>query len=271
MKSLKNEIFLLLERASTSLPGDVEKELKSCLKREESKSGKKVLREILENVEIAKQGKVPICQDTGTVNFFVTYSPKKHTEAFLHKEITSAVKTATEKSILRPNSVIFNGENIGNIPEIYFTQGNKLKIEVLLKGGGSENCTRIYKLPCENLNAKRDLGGVNKCVLHAVQKAQGKGCPPYVLGVAIGGSANSAMFEAKKQLLRKLGDKNKNKKLAAFERQLLKDVNALGIGPMGMGGKNTAFAVKISALPRHPATYFVAVAFSCWCDRRANL
>lgn len=271
MKSLRNQIVLLLEKASASLPKDVENSLKKAFLKSKS-AEKKVLTEILKNVKIARKEKIPICQDTGTVTFFVIYNPKKHKEEFLRKEINSAVKEATKKCILRPNSVSsLNEKNLGNIPEIHFTCGKKLKIDLLLKGGGSENCTQIYKLPDLKLKAERNFEGVKKCVLDAVEKAQGKGCPPYIVSVAIGGNVSSASFEAKKQLLRKLNDKNKNKKLNAFENLFLKEINKTKIGAMGFGGINTALAVKVSALPRHPASYFVVVSFSCWCDRRASL
>ncbi|MFH1239845.1 MAG: fumarate hydratase [Candidatus Diapherotrites archaeon] len=271
MSSLKNQIFNLLENTACSLPTDVENSLKKSASKSKGNE-RKVLNEILENVQIARDEKVPICQDTGTVIFFVTYNPKKHNEEFLRKEINSAVREATEKSILRPNSVdSLTDKNLGNIPEIHFMQGKKLKIDLLLKGGGSENCARIYKLPNSDLKAERNFDGVKKCVIDTVEKAQGKGCPPYVVGVAIGGSVSSTAFESKKQLMRKLNDKNKNKKLNDFENSLLKEINKLKIGAMGFGGSETALAVKVSTLPRHPASYVIAVSLSCWCDRRCSL
>jgi len=271
MSSLKNEIFSLLEKTACSLPKDVEKSLEKSASKSKGNE-RKVLHEILENVQIARDEKVPICQDTGTVIFFVTYNPKKHTEKFLRKEINSAVNEATKKFILRPNSVdTLTEKNLGNVAEIHFTQGKKLKIDLLLKGGGSENCARIYKLPNLDIKAERNFDGVKKCVLDTVEKAQGKGCPPYVVGVAIGGSVSDTSFEAKKQLMRKLNDKNKNKKLNAFENLLLKEINQTKIGAMGFGGNETALAVKAATLPRHPASYVVAVSLSCWCDRRGSL
>ena len=270
MVSLKNEIFSLQEKASCSLPNDVENSLKKSASKAKGNE-KKVLNEILDNVKIARSEKIPICQDTGTVTFFVKYNPKKHTEKLLSREINSAVKEATKKCILRPNSVdSLNDKNLGNSAEIHFTQGKKLKIDLLLKGGGSENCTQIYRLPNSEMKAERNFEGVEKCVLDAVKKAQGKGCPPYVLGIAIGGSVSETALESKKQLLRKLNDKNKNKKINAFENSLLKEINKTKIGAMGFGGSETALAVKAVTLPRHPASYFVVVSFSCWCDRRVS-
>lgn len=272
MKSISVKIQKLIENASCSLPSDIENSLKSALKKEKSALGKKILKEILGNAKIARNEKVPICQDTGSPVFFVIYNPKKHSENFLGKEIFKAVNAATKKGILRPNSVaVISEKNIGNSPEIYFSQGKKLKIELLLKGGGSENCTKIYSLPDTSLNATRNFEGVKKCAVDAVKKVQGNGCPPYVLGIAIGGSASSAMLSAKKQLLRKINDKNRDKKLSALEKEILHEINGLGIGPMGLGGEKTALAAKISTLDRHPATYFVAVSFGCWCNRRASL
>ena len=141
----------------------------------------------------------------------------------------------------------------------------------MLKGSGSENVGQLYKLPVEELKAERDLAGVRKCVIDTVYRAQGKGCPPYIIGVAIGASKDQVTKLAKVQLLRRLGDKNKHKFLYELEKRLLKDINLLKIGPLGFGGRTTALGVKIGVNHRHPASYFVDVSVSCWADRRARL
>jgi fumarate hydratase class I len=140
-----------------------------------------------------------------------------------------------------------------------------------MKGGGSENMSAQFSLPDVSLGAARDLDGVRRAVLSAVQRAQGYGCAPGILGVAIGGDRAGGYEEAKHQLLRDLSDVNPDPRLARLERRILKDANSLGIGPMGLGGKTTLLAVKIGSRPRLPASYFVTVAYLCWAARRGVL
>jgi len=141
----------------------------------------------------------------------------------------------------------------------------------MLKGGGSENVGITYSLPNKDLDAGRNLEGVRKCVLDAVFKAQGKACPPYVIGAAIGGSKDVVACLSKKQLLRKLNDVNEDSELDRFEKELKEDLNKLGIGPLGLGGKTTCLAVKIAESSRHPASYFADISFCCWACRRGQL
>jgi fumarate hydratase class I len=141
-----------------------------------------------------------------------------------------------------------------------------------MKGGGSENMSRQYSLPDASLGAGRDLEGVRRCILDAVQKAQGYGCAPGILGVAVGGDRATAYETAKLQLLRPLtGDRNPDKALAALEKRILKEANTLNIGPMGLGGGTTLLGVKIGARPRVPASFFVTVAYLCWAARRRTI
>lgn len=268
-------IISLFSSAATSLPPDVEKKLKQSLKSEQNATACNVLTTILENVCLAREEKTPICQDTGTPVFFVEFDSRVATQLEIKKAITKATEIATKKIPLRANAVdALTGKNTGtNTPVIYFdeTPSNSITVSLLLKGGGSENVGASYKLPSTELNAQRDLEGVEKCVLDAVLKAQGKGCAPGILGVCIGGTKDSASVEAKKQLLRKLDDSNKGKQLAQLEKTLEQKINSLGIGPMGLGCRTTALGVKIGALPRHPASFFVEVAYNCWCARRKKM
>ena len=140
-----------------------------------------------------------------------------------------------------------------------------------MKGGGSENVGQLYKLPVEDLQAQRDLQGVRRCVLDAIQKAQGRGCPPYIIGVGIGAAKDQVTRLAKDQLMRRLTDSNKVDELARLEGVLLEDINGLGIGPQGLGGRTTALGVKIGVNHRHPASYFVDVSVRCWANRRGRL
>ena len=265
---LKKDIIELYKKTATELPEDVIKALEKARDNEDNK-GKEILSKILENINIAKKG-IPICQDTGIPLFYVKY-PKEYTQDQLKKIINEATKEATEQIPLRPNAVdSLTDKNIGNKAIIHFTESKKLKISLMLKGGGCENVSTICSLPNKDLDAKRDLDGVRKCVLDAIVKAQGKGCPPYIIGVAIAGNIEQAASLSKKQLLRNLDDNNENKELKKFEEQTLIDVNKLGIGPLGLGGKTTALGVKIKSSARHPASYFIGISISCWCTRRQN-
>jgi fumarate hydratase class I len=188
------------------------------------------------------------------------------------------VEVATREAYLRPNAVDpLTGTNSGNnvgagFPTVHFDEWDHdhLHVDLLLKGGGSENVSAQYALPRAALRAGRDLDGVRRAVLDAVYRAQGKGCAPGVLGVAIGGDRGTGYVHAKAQLMRRLDDTNPQPALEALEARLLHECNELGIGPMGFGGKTTVLAVKIAALHRLPACYFVTIAYMCWACRRAR-
>lgn len=209
-----------------------------------------------------------MCQDTGSPFFYIK-KPKDMAEKEIKDAIEKATIIAAEKIPLRPNAVdIISGKNIGNKPIFHFEEAEKLEIGLLMKGGGSENVSAVYKLPNTELKANRDIEGIKKCVLGAVWKAQGKGCPPYIIGVAVGGNIEDVAALSKKQLLRKLDDTNNDKELDKIEKDLLKKINQLGIGPLGLGGKTTALAVKAAKAYRHPASYFIGISFGCWATRR---
>jgi fumarate hydratase, class I len=276
---LKNEISELYKQTATVLPSDVVKALKDSIGKENKPSiSFETCDTILKNVDLAAGESKPICQDTGTPIFFVKYG-RKYTQKQIKEAIIEATKKATAEIPLRPNAVdTLTGKNSGNnvfdgIPIIYFEEweNEKLEISLLLKGGGSENIGLTYKLPDISLNAGRDLKGVEKCILDAVIKAQGKGCPPYILSVVIGSPKDLLAVEAKKQLLRTLDSKNPNLELAEFEEKITEKINKLDIGPMGFGGKTTALKTFITACGRHPASYFVEISFFCWAARRGSI
>jgi fumarate hydratase class I len=236
------------------------------------------LEAILENIALARVNATPICQDTGTPIFYV-HHPERTSTRTLRTQIESAVAKATGQALLRPNAVdpltgCNSGNNLGaSFPAVHFEEWEEeyLRVELLLKGGGSENVSAQYKLPYPPLEAGRDLEGVRRVVLDVVYEAQGKGCAPGILGIAIGGDRCTGYVQAKRQLFRPLGDVNPVEELAALEERLLRECNALGIGPMGFGGKTTVLGVKIGALHRLPACYFVSVAYMCWACRRASM
>ncbi|MFH1727363.1 MAG: fumarate hydratase [Pseudomonadota bacterium] len=275
----KKNVLELIRKASCELPLDIEKMLISMRAKEDKKSAAyMILGSILDNVALARNISSPICQDTGTLLFYVT-KPFDLDSRKLIGVIKKAVLEATNKSYLRPNTVdpitgTNSGDNLGNgHPYIHFTDWSKKEIEIklLLKGGGSENASIQYKLPDASLKAGRDLAGVEKVILDSVFKAQGKGCAPGILGVGIGGDRQTSYQVAKKQLFRSLADKNENPKLAKLESNIFKKANLLNIGPMGLMGKTTLLGVKIGCIHRLPACYFVSVAYLCWAARKASL
>lgn len=279
MLKLRDGIVELYKKVATSLPPDVEEGLKTGLSRErEGSRAVQCLKVILENIKLSRETVRPICQDTGVPVFYVRV-PVGLSQSDLRETVTEATRVATARIPLRPNAVdVLTDENSGDntgagFPIIYLeeTAGNALVIDLMLKGGGCENVGQIYKLPDDDLNAQRDLDGVRKCILDTVQKAQGKGCPPYIIGVAAGAAKDQVATLAKKQLMRKLNDVNEIKVLAALEERILKELNELGIGPQGLGGGTTALGVKIGVNHRHPASFFVDVSVSCWATRRGRL
>jgi fumarate hydratase class I len=254
----------------------VEEGLRTACKQEEPGSAAEgALKTILENVAMSRETGRPICQDTGTPIFHV-WHPEGISQRKLREQIEGAIVIATNKAYLRPNAVgPLSGKNSGNnlgidFPTVHFDEREHdyIKIGLMLKGGGSENCGRQYTIPSAEFPASRDITGVRKAVLDAAFKAQGLGCAPGILGVGIGGDRATSVVKAKEQLFRPLGDTNPDAELDAMEKQLHHEINQLGIGPMGFGGKTTVLSVKMAELHRLPASFFVSVAYMCWADRR---
>ena len=279
MTDLKDSLVELIRRASTDLPADVEAALQRAGAREEPGSvAAGALETILENVALARSNSTPICQDIGTPVFYVSY-PAGESTIGLRSQIEAAVVEATKKALLRPNAVDpLTGRNSGDglgagLPVLHFTEWERdhLEASLLLKGGGSENVGSQYALPSAALNAGRDLNGVRRVVLDGVHRAQGRGCAPGVLGIAMGGDRATGRAHAARQLLRPLDEANPVQELAELEERVLEECNELGVGPMGFGGKTSVLGVRIGALHRHPASYFVTIAYMCWACRRASV
>jgi fumarate hydratase class I len=278
---LTEKILELIRRTSSSLPADVEKRLKASIEKEEPGSAARgALETIMKNIELSRQNSTPICQDTGTPIFYVYY-PEGWSTRKLREQVRAALAEATKRSYMRPNAVdaIYDkntGNNLGgdDFPYIHFEEVDAeqpLMIELMLKGGGCENVGAQYSLPNNELGAGRDLAGVRKVVLDAVQKAQGQGCAPGILGVAIGGDRGSSYVKSKEVLFDQLGERNADPELASLEERLTQEANTLGIGPMGFGGKTTVIDTKITGLSRLPASYFVSVSYMCWAYRRRKM
>ncbi len=279
MEDMTGALVELIRRASTDLPEDVEAALRAAQAGEERGSAAAgALETILENVGLARAKSTPICQDTGVPIFYVHHPQEVSTRA-MRTQMEAAVAEATRKAYLRPNAVDSltgrnSGDNLGlGFPTYHFEEwgDDYVRVDLLLKGGGSENVGAQYKLPYGPLEAGRDLEGVRRVVLDAVYQAQGRGCAPGVLGVAIGGDRGTGYVRAKEQLFRPLDVANPVPELAGLEERLRRECNALRIGPMGFGGRTAVLGVKVGVYHRHPACYFVTVAYMCWACRRASV
>jgi len=277
---LTQEICELIRITSTDLPAVVEKRLREAQQQEKAGSAARgAMDTILTNVEMTRKNSTPICQDTGTPIFFVQ-SPNGVDANELARQIRQAVELATKKSYLRPNAVhSLTGKNSGNnlgddyFPSIHLKQveGDTLTIDLILKGGGCENVGAQYSLPNDQLNAGRDLEGVRRVVLDAVNRAQGEGCAPGFLGVAVGGDRGTSYAASKEVFLRDPDDHNPDPELDKLEDRITTEANQLGIGPMGFGGKTTVLGTKITSTYRLPASFFVTVSYMCWAYRRRRM
>ena len=279
MSRVADAICGLIAETSSSLPEDVERALASARRREERGSGAEVvLKTVLDNCAMARAAGTPLCQDTGTLTFFVDDRLRRRVT---RKAVEEAVRMATKRGLLRKNCIdsvdgrSYDDNVCAGAPVIHYRApadpSARPSVTLLMKGGGSENMSRQYSLPDAALGAGRDLAGVRRCVLDAVAAARGYGCAPGVLGVCVGGDRATGFETAKEQLLRPLGDRSPAPALAKLERTLLAEANSLGIGPMGLGGRTTLLGVKLASRPRVPASFFVTVAYMCWACRRRTL
>lgn len=279
-QDLSTPLLELIRLTATDLPAAVEKRLRAAMEHEEDHSAaKKTLETILENIHLARAGSLPLCQDSGTPHFFVQ-RPADWSERDLTRQIRRGVAEATRLGWLRPNAVdALTGENSGDnlgdesFPSIHFHEGEDetLIIDLMLKGGGCENVSTQYALPDQELNAGRDLNGVRRAALHAVWKAQGEGCAPGFLGIALGGDRAASHLAAKKALLQDLDASNPQPDLAELEKNIIADANNLGIGPMGLGGNSTLLGARAVATQRLPASFFVSISYMCWAYRRRRM
>jgi fumarate hydratase class I len=272
-------LFNLVRRTSCELPADVETALKRAHDEETPGStAQMVLAAFLDNMRLAREKQLPLCQDTGMPMFFIHHPPGLSHRA-LRMACEEAVMRATREQYLRHNAVdsvtgVNSGNNVGKgFPGVYCEEwdDDAIVVTLMLKGGGSENVGSQYSLPDDSLAAGRDLEGVRRVVLDAVRRAEGKGCPPGILGICIGADRGSGYVHSKHQLLRPLGDVNPNPALAELEARILREANTLGIGPLGLGGKTTLLGVKIGALHRVPASFFVTITYMCWEHRRREI
>jgi fumarate hydratase class I len=279
MQQLFDSLLELIRRTSAEIPDDVHRAiLNSRLREQKGTIAESAMQIISQNIDLAKTKSQPICQDTGSILFYVD-CPVGYDQMAFAEIAREAVKVATKRGNLRQNSVDSvtgknDGTNVGpGSPTLHFHQhkGSDLDVRLMLKGGGCENVGAQYSLPNEKLKANRDLDGCRKVILDAVLQAQGKGCGPGILGICIGGDRATGYEFSKHQLLRKLDDHNPNPELDRLEQDIVETANKLGIGPMGFGGATTLLGAKIGVLNRLPASYFVSISYMCWAYRRQGV
>ncbi|MGA9115172.1 MAG: fumarate hydratase [Bacteroidota bacterium] len=282
MEHFGSSMLELITRTSSDLPPDVRRAVRAAMEKETPGSQAALaLQTIALNIDMAESDARPICQDTGMPTFQIR-TPPLADQLRMQKAIRDALAEATRTGKLRPNSVdSLTGKNSGNnlgpgTPVFHFEQWDRPEIEVrlILKGGGCENKSIQYSVPCtlDHLGrADRNLEGVRKCIMHSVWQAQGHGCSVGAIGVSVGGDRASGYQHAKEQLFRLLDDVNPDPRLAALESTVLRDANLLGIGTMGFGGVSTLIGCKIGVQNRLPASFFVSVAYDCWAFRRLGV
>ncbi|MBU8920568.1 MAG: fumarate hydratase [Bacteroidales bacterium] len=266
---ITEEVARLCMEANFELEDDVQKALEKAYEAEESPAGKEVLRQILENSNIARSEKIPMCQDTGLAVVFVEIGQDLHiTGGDFETAINEGVKKGYTDGYLRKSALTdpIRGGNTGdNTPAVIhlnIVPGDKLKLWVVPKGGGSENMSRIAMMkPADGVE------GIKKFVVENINAAGGNPCPPIVVGVGIGGTFERCAQLAKKSLLREIGSVHSDPFYADLEKELLGLVNDLGIGPMGLGGRTTALAVHIEVAPRHIASFPVSMNINCHAAR----
>jgi len=263
---IRDVVTRLCQEATHILPEDVKGALKRAQEGEESPLARQVLAEILENAEIAARDLLPLCQDTGTAVVFVELGQDVHlVGGDLYEAINQGVSRGYTEGYLRASMVrdpIFNRVNTrDNTPAVVHLElvpGDRVKIKVVPKGGGCENMSRYT-----NLLPAAGKEGIINFVLRAVEESGGNPCPPVIVGVGVGGTAEYSMALAKKAITRKIGQRHPNPEVAALEEELLEKVNALGVGPQAVGGRNTALDVFVEVYPTHITSLHVAVNLQC--------
>lgn len=246
--------------------------LREALKKEKSDIGKNVIEQIIENDEIARENREPMCQDTGMVVVFVELGYDIHLDGDLYDAINEGVRQAYQEGFLRKSVAkhpITRGNTNDNTPAVIhvkLVKGDQIKLTLAPKGGGSENMSLVKMLiPSDGVE------GIKKLVLHTIFYAGGKPCPPLVVGIGLGGNLEKSAQIAKEAIMRDLDDVNPDPVLAKLESELLDEINTLGVGPMGFGGSTTALAVKINAYPCHIASLPVAINLQCHASRHKSV
>lgn len=270
-KVIEDTVARLCIEANLRLPPDVINAIERAEKAEPWDGAKRILSLLGDNVRIASEKTLPVCQDTGMACVFVELGQDVHIEGDFEQAVNNGVRRGYGEGYLRKSVVcdplrrVNTGDNTPALVTVKLTRGDKMRITVMPKGFGSENMSALKMLkPADGVE------GVRNFVLDTVEKTGANPCPPIIVGVGIGGSFDKAACLAKHALLRPVNEPNPDEYYAALERELLDKINALGIGPQGFGGKTTALAVLIEAMPTHVAGLPVAVNISCHATRRAS-
>lgn len=270
-KVIEDTVARLCIEANLRLPPDVINAIERAEKAEPWDGAKRILSLLGDNVRIASEKTLPVCQDTGMACVFVELGQDVHIEGDFEQAVNNGVRRGYGEGYLRKSVVcdplrrVNTGDNTPALVTVKLTRGDKMRITVMPKGFGSENMSALKMLkPADGVE------GVRNFVLDTVEKAGANPCPPIIVGVGIGGSFDKAACLAKHALLRPVNEPNPDEYYAALEHELLDKINALGIGPQGFGGKTTALAVLIEAMPTHVAGLPVAVNISCHATRRAS-
>lgn len=249
--------------ANRYLPADVRKAFEDCMAAETTPAAKEIFRQLLENADLARDSGFPLCQDTGLAVFFVEMGEDCRVEGGLKAAVGEGMKKGYLEGYLRKSSCDpFTRKNTGDnspaIVHVDLVPGDTLHVSFMAKGGGSENMSRVTMLA-----PSQGWKGIKDFIVTRMVEAGPNPCPPTMLGVGIGGTFEYAPIIAKKALLRKLGDRHPNPEIAKLEEELIEALNALGIGPMGLGGKTTVLDVKIEVAPCHLASLPLAVNVNC--------
>lgn len=270
-KVIEDTVARLCIEANLRLPPDVINAIESAEKAEPWDGAKRILSLLGDNVRIASEKTLPVCQDTGMACVFVELGQDVHIDGDFEEAVNNGVRRGYGEGYLRKSVVcdplrrVNTGDNTPALLTVKLTRGDKMRITVMPKGFGSENMSALKMLkPADGVE------GVKNFVLETVEKAGANPCPPIIVGVGIGGSFDKAAYLAKHALLRPVDEPNPDEYYAVLESELLDKINALGIGPQGFGGKTTALAVLIEAMPTHVAGLPVAVNISCHATRRAS-
>ncbi len=262
----------LCGQADMDLPADVERALEKAARAEESPVGREVLQRLLQNAEIARSQRIPICQDCGLAVVFVDLGQDVHlVGGDLGRAVEEGVRRGYQeyylrKSVCHPFTRANTGDNTPVVLHIRLVPGDRVRLTLVPKGGGSENMSRVHLL-----TPAQGLEGVKQKVLEAVEQAGPNPCPPIILGMAVGGTFDDAAVRAKRCLLRELGSTNPDPEAAALEDELLQKVNRLGIGPAGLGGRTTCLDVFVDIKPCHIASLPLAINIQCHAARHKEV
>ena len=271
VSEITNKVEEMFIDACRNIPCNILASLKEAKEKEESALGKEVIERIIQNDELAKEKQLPICQDTGVAVVFLEVGYDVHFDGDIYEAVNEGVRRAYINGYLRKSVVkhpldrVNTKDNTPAIVHVKLVKGDKVKIDVAPKGGGSENMSLVKILiPADGVE------GIKKLVLDTVFKGGGKPCPPIIVGLGIGGNLEQSALLAKKALLREIDDVNEDPILAKLEEELKEDINKLGVGPMGFGGTQTCLAVKALAYPCHIASLPLAINIQCHAARHKS-